>query len=696
MRLIYVVAGVAALAACQGSAEAPSPSTTAVPPAPAPAPPPPSQPPAWGVPVPEPTVDAGAAPTAHEITPTALPAASHGRSIVAVAITDDGTAALTLDNGAGVRLWPSLDGTREPIAVPLVAPEEMVIARDADGFAIGALDTAGGLTVLRVDASGKLVGKASLPFDQPYLQIVATADGYIATRSDQTIERIDRKGTSLGEVRPEMGQRIANLVARRGRVLAMLADPDHVVGRWLDTRAGLAWGDTTPDLAIDPKTATLSPDHTRLAALEKKTRKAALVELASGTVTPVRGSRRDLVPLGWPADDRVAFVHDEFELSRVEWFDATGKAVSRIGDDFELEFLSVLGMEAADERVVAFQGAQLVLVAPRKLRYLGYALHAASRLRSSPAGIVAALGGSSEILDDDLQIERRVPTANARDLLPIDDTFAVAIRGKPMADGPFDDALVNPKKKQSGVEVVLFEGDTKQQTLKMQVTEMKLRYEPSTHLLAVNSGDKVTFARFDPATKRFGDPIAIRVASRVRDIVLLDPSLANGAIALVVHGAKGELVVRPIHDDELAATPALPHEATALPGELEAVDRAGHVYIRRDADTVSIHAGAQELGRLTDMTNMSVRPAPDGRRVALFGRGRILLANLDTTPRWSIGFPGVKDLQWTDGELVALSNGIAKLDPETGHTIAARCGWKFGLRNQASFVDLPGSTICDR
>lgn len=642
-----------------------------------------------------PPADAGApAPTAHELK-AALPAATHGRAINGVTISDDGTAALTIDSGNHVRLWPALDGTREPVAVPLVAPQDVVLARDGADFAIAALDTAGGLVLLRVDANGQLVGKASLPFDQPYKLVVAAGNGFLAIKADQTVERVDYKGTHLGEVAPETGQRIATLVARRGRAMAMLTSPEGVIARWLDTSAkSLAWGAATAPLAIDAQQVALSPDFTKLAAIQKKGRRAIILDLATGTTTRLRGNRNDLVPLNWVSEDRIAFAHDEFELSRVEWFDPTGKLISAIGDDFELEFVSVLAMDAADNRVVSFMGHQLVLVEPRKLRYLGYQTHAASRLRATPAGMVASMGGRSQILDDSLQIERRAPAANARDLLPIDDTFALAIRGIPTKDGPFDDSIADPKPRKSGVEVVLFEGQTRQQVVKMKVSEMRLRYEPATRLLATNGGSAITFARFDDTAKRFGEPVTLRVGAPIRDIFLLDPkTAANGAIALVVHGAKGDLVVRPIFEAELMG--ALPHQAIALPGELEAVDRAGHTYVRTDAKTVTIFNGATELGKLTDLDKMKVRPAPDGKRVAIFGRGRVILANLDGTEVWSIGFPAIKDLQWTDNDLVALANGIAKLDPATGQTIAARCGWKFGLRTQASFMDLAGSTICD-
>jgi hypothetical protein len=248
VRLTCVI--VVACAACQGSAsQPPAPAASTVVEA-APLPPPALS---WGLEPP----DAGT-PATREITPTALPAATHGRAIISVAVSDDGTAALTIDSGASVRLWPALDGTREPVAVPLVAPTEMVLARSGDEFRIAALDTAGGLVLLRVDASGQLVGKNSMPFDQPYELVVADGDGYLAIRADQVIERLDAKGTPLGTVSPDTGQRVATLVARRGRTLAMITSADGVIARWLDTTKTLAWGAATRLLAIDPVSAVLS------------------------------------------------------------------------------------------------------------------------------------------------------------------------------------------------------------------------------------------------------------------------------------------------------------------------------------------------------------------------------------------------------------------------------------------------------
>src|SRR5689334_9999844 len=46
-----------------------------------------------------------------------LPVAPPSGAIVAVAITEAGDAAISFDEGGGWRLWPALDGTREPVVL---------------------------------------------------------------------------------------------------------------------------------------------------------------------------------------------------------------------------------------------------------------------------------------------------------------------------------------------------------------------------------------------------------------------------------------------------------------------------------------------------------------------------------------------------------------------------------------------------
>jgi len=63
-------------------------------------------------------------------TPQRQTGSPHGGAITAVAATDSGDAALSLDNLGALRLWPTLDGSREAIPVAAgAAPREIALAR---------------------------------------------------------------------------------------------------------------------------------------------------------------------------------------------------------------------------------------------------------------------------------------------------------------------------------------------------------------------------------------------------------------------------------------------------------------------------------------------------------------------------------------------------------------------------------------
>lgn len=73
--------------------------------------------------------------------------APHGGAIRRLAVTADGTAALTEDVLGGIRLWPTLDGTVEPRLVDLPPTRSLALAIEARGFVIAAVDQAGGLVI---------------------------------------------------------------------------------------------------------------------------------------------------------------------------------------------------------------------------------------------------------------------------------------------------------------------------------------------------------------------------------------------------------------------------------------------------------------------------------------------------------------------------------------------------------------------
>jgi hypothetical protein len=643
------------------------------------------------------------------VEPLALARAAHGFSIAAVTLAEDGTAAVTIDAGNHARLWPTLDGTQEPVVLPLGAPNTLALQRIDGKFAIASLDTAGGLVFLQLDLEGRLVSRASLVAEPPFQDVVAIARGFLAIRSDQMIELVDPDGARRGTLAAPPGARIVSLLSRRDRVLAMIKSQSDIRGQWVEIGNGaITWGTSTPPLDIQPETAVLSPAHRHLAAVQRKSpRKAAIVDLETGTSTPLRGFNTELVPLGFVADDRATFARSDFELSTIEWWDVTGKKHGSIGQDFELEFINVRAAGAGDQRVVGFFEQQLVMVSPKQLRYLGYHVHAARRLRSTPIGLVAELGGTPALLGDDLRAERKLRALDGDwlDTLPIDGEVAVAIDGTIVADTNVDDLadLIDPdmvatvKRRVRGLSLIGMETKARLETLPMRIRVPRLVYEPATRLLGINGVKVASFATFDPATHRFGAAATLSSESSIHSIALLDPALAGGQVAYAVHDARTAIEVRPVYaDDVKPGVTMAAREGFTLRGDLEVVDRAGRLYVRETPDTIVIYDAAHEVARFTLARGWLLRPSPDAGLVAAFGQGRIALFDSRGAQRWMIGFPGVGDVEWSaDGQLVVQAGGLAKIALDDGRASGMQCGWSFGLRNSLTTNFRAAATICD-
>lgn len=82
--------------------------------------------------------------------PPGLVAAAHDVEIAVLAASDDGRVAVSADRNGGMRLWPSLDGKREPVVVDTeTAPERLAIARDGDEIVVAVAGPLDDLAVIR-------------------------------------------------------------------------------------------------------------------------------------------------------------------------------------------------------------------------------------------------------------------------------------------------------------------------------------------------------------------------------------------------------------------------------------------------------------------------------------------------------------------------------------------------------------------
>ena len=131
-------------------------------------------------------------------------------NLIALAPSEDG--ALTRDRGGGVRLWTALDGSAEPVVVPIDDPRAMSLARiDGSRWLLALLDASGGARIVESEA-GALRPIASLSPLDPLLELHVWPGGeqLIAIGADHVVRLLDREGRELDRIdRP--GLRVASL-----------------------------------------------------------------------------------------------------------------------------------------------------------------------------------------------------------------------------------------------------------------------------------------------------------------------------------------------------------------------------------------------------------------------------------------------------------------------------------------------------
>jgi hypothetical protein len=187
----------------------------------------------------------------------------------------------------------------------------------------------------------------------------------------------------------------------------------------------------------------------------------------------------------------------------------------------------------------------------------------------------------------------------------------------------------------------------------------------------------------DPVTGKVGTPVQLPAPGKV---YLVDPVRAHGRLGVVIvnTGSEGNGVASSI-------IPILGMCLDCREPKLK-LGRAQHVTLDyRDLDQIDQR---HDLIHVADLTPL-VATSPDGALAATFAADRVTLRDAAGTLRWTIAAPGVSALAWTPhGELIALANGIVKLDLETGAFGARRCGWLFGVTHEPSFEGSP-AVVCD-
>jgi hypothetical protein len=194
----------------------------------------------------------------------------------------------------------------------------------------------------------------------------------------------------------------------------------------------------------------------------------------------------------------------------------------------------------------------------------------------------------------------------------------------------------------------------------------------------------------------------VRVGSAISPgkLVVLDPRLSGGVVALEIAETPDGLLVGELRDGDLRPDATVqPRTTYRVPGELRAVDRAGHLYTHRpfDHDDVVVYARDLAIARLPGVGELALRPSVDGSRIAAFHSPRLVLLSGAGEILWDSAQWSGADVDWTaSGDLVVqFPTGVARVDVETGEVVDRRCGWGFGLSDHRFDARHTGPSICD-
>jgi hypothetical protein len=633
---------------------------------------------------------------------------AHGAEVVTLAATADGDAVVSADRTGGLRLWPTLDGTREPVVVQGPAVRALTLWRDGDGFAIGVLDAAGGVQVIRMRGDGAVRARTTLASELPALEIESTSEGVLVLRADQTIELVGSDGAVRTRLTPEPGTHVDALIARGDQVLALVLEDTQLHGQRIVIDHGARWGAATPKLPFKPAHAALSPDGALLAVSRPHNLHPQVIDVATGVArkTPLCVTRQ------WPHEDGESL--DETELLRgdnppvpvgflsntvvacsvmtgLTWWNVDGTPTDILVGGFSLARVPVA---IGPRGLITGSGPGLAMASPSANHFLGYGLHDVSQVRTGGGSLLLAGDQQSYLLDGELRERARIEIgrggADWIDAVLLDERYVVTNVGRRSAA------------RTATHQISVLDGvtHTAHQVLPFDSDRAKLAYEPATRLLATTEGTRAVLVRYDPVSHTFGAPLRLGNAIVASELALLDPRQAGGVVALELDTTNdGTLVGELVEADLDPARLAVPRTSYRVPGDVVAVDRAGRLYVHRaeDHDDVVVYNHSKPGARLAGANGLTLRPNADGSQIAGFGGARVALFAADGTQRWDTARWSNADVRWTDdGQLlVVFGSAVASVDLATGVLAERHCGWGFGLSDQSPEVGRGAASMCD-
>jgi hypothetical protein len=579
---------------------------------------------------------------------------------------EDASFVVTSDLGGGLRLWPTLDGTREPLVIPTLRRVGNVDAiHDGDGIAVAALDSLGELEILRITLDGQLLSDVDVALDRPVVTLGATGQGFIVMRDDQRIAAFDSHGVARGEVDPEPGVRVHNFVERSGHVLAIFeGTTTHRRGRMLELdERGLSWGARTATLAVAADQLALSPSGTRLVGVRDQL--PVVVDLATGHKVAAPA----IMPMSFEAGPNILAFVDE----RTVWFtkDGTSYEWPIAGDATLLEPAVTAGVHVTAHAVIARQNQALEIITRLEKRYAGYGPDEA--LLTVTSYRTRYLGYRTAAISDLVPAPDGWVATDGLRVVHYDPQFAsVRAYSKPAKEENRQFALIDAEHVVTygySLPQELYTLGSKKPPTPLPTSQGNFSFERSTGLAMNDDGADLEFAQWDPARGTFGHSVAHwdHAKTGTAEVRLYDPAASGGVIAAATAMAADYQHVELTSFHRIEVTRPSPFRTTTRQLPRPVV--------------------SEELFQTALAGLVPPKPAyaasSDRTLIVELLDGRMTLRDRDGNERWTRTSRGAFGVVWTvDDELIAYGQGVAKVDLETGDFIDARCGWQFGLWKQ--------------
>lgn len=649
----------------------------------------------------------------------------HVAAITLIALDPSGKAALTRDNSGSVRLWPALDGSREPLIVPIRDPRSMALGGRGEGWTLALIDAAGGARIVGVDAAGKMEPLASLPPTDPLSEIVVLPGGerLVAVGSDHVIRLLDRNGKELArldepKLRPT-SLRIAMPAEGEPRVVALTSGEfDGNQGRFaievlpLDIgAASLALGSRRVVHIDSPATVdnpTLAPDGRSIVYLQRQrlggaTWRVHAMQLDDGLEISVDSE------IGVGQQPRLGLM----SAGRVLLDDGTG--LGRVVDlrDRNVELIGLRSSPTINHVVTTFGGGLRVAPANNWLAvheldsddlvYLGYEQINVTDVGLSPAGKTVAWA-----LGDRVAVE----AVGSNEVFEIPGTRPSSQRFVEF----IDEELLLTLDWTGGAKLIRWrDGEV--------VAEVDLANNTQQADLARDGdGNGIVFVR----TNLWQNPTVVEIRDRQFGPRYLTHASANlagilapadaplddwGAWTLDGSGRLRNFTLAQLREgiDTKTATSGGEVLSFGMPEQF-AVDSKGQQYwVRTNGSRPTLHV---ERGTKSDEVELStgfivrLNPSPDGRRVAVVQQRDVnqVITVLDSEtlqPLWAQPLPPINGLAWSDAsERVAVPasfGGGVVFDGKDGSSAASRCGLAFEARRSppTNFGFFSPLNVCD-